>query len=49
MPMIHPLPWQSLLTVHCCSAVGWEGTFVCEADKHKAMDMYKEWKAAKGK
>jgi hypothetical protein len=24
---------------------GWEGTWVCEADKHKAMDMYKQWKA----
>jgi hypothetical protein len=26
-------------------AQGWEGTFVCEADKHKAMEMYKQWKA----
>lgn len=24
---------------------GWKGTFVCEPDKHKAMEMYKAWKA----
>ena len=23
---------------------GWKGTWVCESDKHKAMEMYKEWK-----
>lgn len=45
-----PPPAQAIAAdVDCCAAAGWEGTFVCEADKHKAMDMYKEWKAAKGK
>ncbi len=26
-------------TVLCCA--GWKGTWVCENDKHKAMEMYK--------
>lgn len=26
---------------------GWEGTWVCEPDKAKALEMYKEWKAGK--
>ncbi|KAL6757370.1 mitochondrial F1F0 ATP synthase associated protein [Haematococcus lacustris] len=26
---------------------GWKGTWVCEADKHKAMEMYTEWKSGK--
>lgn len=24
---------------------GWKGTWVCEADKGKALEMYKEWKS----
>eukprot|EP00877_Chromochloris_zofingiensis_P011897 jgi/Chrzof1/6961/Cz02g05180.t1 len=26
---------------------GYEGTFVCEPDKNKALEMYKEWKYGK--
>jgi hypothetical protein len=26
---------------------GYEGTFVCEPDNHKALEMYKEWKSGK--
>jgi hypothetical protein len=27
------------------TAAGWEGTWVCEQDEHKAFEKYKEWKA----
>lgn len=27
------------------SIAGWKGTFVCEPDKAKALEMYKAWKA----
>nr|6RD4_9 Chain 9, Mitochondrial ATP synthase subunit ASA9 [Polytomella sp. Pringsheim 198.80]6RD5_9 Chain 9, Mitochondrial ATP synthase subunit ASA9 [Polytomella sp. Pringsheim 198.80]6RD7_9 Chain 9, ASA-9: Polytomella F-ATP synthase associated subunit 9 [Polytomella sp. Pringsheim 198.80]6RD8_9 Chain 9, ASA-9: Polytomella F-ATP synthase associated subunit 9 [Polytomella sp. Pringsheim 198.80]6RD9_9 Chain 9, ASA-9: Polytomella F-ATP synthase associated subunit 9 [Polytomella sp. Pringsheim 198.80]6R len=30
-------------TIGMCPA-GWEGTWVCQADKAKALEMYKEWK-----
>jgi len=30
-----------------CLAAGYEGTFVCEPDKQKALEMYKEWKYGK--
>mmetsp|Transcript_8769 Transcript_8769/g.23564 ORF Transcript_8769/g.23564 Transcript_8769/m.23564 type:complete len:102 (-) Transcript_8769:338-643(-) len=30
-------------TIGMCPS-GWKGTWVCEADKHKALEMYKEWK-----
>jgi hypothetical protein len=26
---------------------GYQGTFVCETDKAKALQMYKDWKAGK--
>ena len=26
---------------------GWKGTFVCEPDKAKALEMYKAWKSGK--
>jgi hypothetical protein len=28
-------------------SAGYDGTFVCEPDKHKALEMYKEWKYGK--
>lgn len=28
-------------------SAGYEGTFVCESDRAKALDMYKEWKYGK--
>lgn len=31
----------------CFLCAGWKGTWVCETDKHKALEMYKEWKAGK--
>eukprot|EP00199_Chlamydomonas_sp_CCMP681_P003928 CAMPEP_0119109516 /NCGR_PEP_ID=MMETSP1180-20130426/19110_1 /TAXON_ID=3052 ORGANISM="Chlamydomonas cf sp, Strain CCMP681" /NCGR_SAMPLE_ID=MMETSP1180 /ASSEMBLY_ACC=CAM_ASM_000741 /LENGTH=97 /DNA_ID=CAMNT_0007095305 /DNA_START=35 /DNA_END=331 /DNA_ORIENTATION=- len=33
-------------TIGMCPS-GWKGTWVCEADKHKAMEMYTEWKTGK--
>eukprot|EP00798_Chlamydomonas_sp_ICE-L_P007252 gene7252-363_t len=31
-------------TIGMCPS-GWKGTWVCEPDAHKAMAMYKDWKA----
>eukprot|EP00198_Chlamydomonas_reinhardtii_P005266 XP_001694602.1 mitochondrial F1F0 ATP synthase associated 12.0 kDa protein [Chlamydomonas reinhardtii] len=33
-------------TIGMCPS-GWKGTWVCETDKHKALEMYKEWKSGK--
>jgi hypothetical protein len=30
-----------------CTTAGYEGTFVCEPDNHKALEMYKDWKSGK--
>lgn len=34
----------SFPTIGMCPS-GWKGTFVCEPDKAKALEMYKAWKA----
>lgn len=44
-----------MLTVLVCAGLcapvsvpaGYQGTFVCEPDEHKALEMYKEWKYGK--
>ena len=38
--------WLIRLFLHFLAA-GYEGTWVCEKDNEKALEMYKEWKEGK--
>lgn len=57
-PAAHALNWPvscwsavcadvSAVVCVLCTLAGYEGTFVCEPDNHKALEMYKEWKSGK--
>jgi hypothetical protein len=51
LKQVLPLLLRLLLLLMCatwviCSA-GYEGTFVCEPDRKKALEMYKEWRYGK--
>jgi hypothetical protein len=44
-----PFPFvPAFPTMGMCPA-GWEGSFVCEPDKHKAIEMYKAYRAGAAK
>ncbi|KIZ03466.1 F1F0 ATP synthase associated 12.0kDa protein [Monoraphidium neglectum] len=42
-----PFPFVPAFPTMGLCPKGWEGSFVCEPDKHKALDMYKAYRAGK--
>lgn len=45
--MTAPFPFKPAFPTMGLCPKGWEGTFVCEPDRKKALEMYKDWKAGK--